>query len=129
MSGRASLVLAIESSCDETGVAVVESGRRILAQAVASQIALHAPAGGIVPELAARAHLRWIVPALQEVLATTGVTIGEIDAIAVTAGPGLAGSLLVGIAFAKTLARQAARPGEPPRGPPVRGLAAGSRRA
>jgi len=65
-------VLAIESSCDETGVAVVQGGRRILAQAVASQIALHAPAGGIVPELAARAHLSWMVPALQEVLATTG---------------------------------------------------------
>ena len=110
MSGQASLVLAIESSCDETGVAVVQGGRRILAQAVASQIALHAPAGGIVPELAARAHLRWIVPALQEVLATTGVTMGEVDAIAVTAGPGLAGSLLVGIAFAKTLAWAYRRP-------------------
>ncbi|MDR3545424.1 MAG: tRNA (adenosine(37)-N6)-threonylcarbamoyltransferase complex transferase subunit TsaD, partial [Candidatus Limnocylindrales bacterium] len=110
MSGRASLVLAIESSCDETGVAVVQGGRRILAQAVASQIALHAPAGGIVPELAARAHLRWIVPALEEVLATAGITIGEVDAIAVTAGPGLAGSLLVGIAFAKTLAWAYRRP-------------------
>ena len=110
MNGRASLVLAIESSCDETGVAVVQGGRRILAQAVASQIALHAPAGGIVPELAARAHLRWIVPALEEVLATTGVTMGEVDAIAVTAGPGLAGSLLVGIAFAKTLAWAYRRP-------------------
>ena len=104
MSAREPLLLAIESSCDETGVALVVGGRRILAQAVASQIALHAPAGGIVPELAARAHLRWVVPALAEVLKTAGVTIPEVDGIAVTAGPGLAGSLLVGIAFAKTLA-------------------------
>ncbi|HZL15543.1 MAG TPA: tRNA (adenosine(37)-N6)-threonylcarbamoyltransferase complex transferase subunit TsaD, partial [Verrucomicrobiae bacterium] len=104
MSGHEPLLLAIESSCDETGVALVAGGRRIVAQAVASQIALHAPAGGIVPELAARAHLRWIVPALREVLETGGVTLPEVDGIAVTAGPGLAGSLLVGIAFAKTLA-------------------------
>ena len=110
MSGREPLLLAIESSCDETGVALVASGRRILAQAVASQIALHAPAGGIVPELAARAHLRWIVPALAEVLETAGVTVPEVDGIAVTAGPGLAGSLLVGIAFAKTLAWAHRRP-------------------
>ena len=110
MSGREPLLLAIESSCDETGVALVAGGRRILAQAVASQIALHAPAGGIVPELAARAHLRWIVPALKEVLETAGVTIPEVDGIAVTAGPGLAGSLLVGIAFAKTLAWAHRRP-------------------
>jgi N6-L-threonylcarbamoyladenine synthase len=104
VSGREPLLLAIESSCDETGVALVAGGRRIVAQAVASQIALHAPAGGIVPELAARAHLRWIVPALREVLETGGVTLPQVDGIAVTAGPGLAGSLLVGIAFAKTLA-------------------------
>ena len=104
MSGREPLLLAVESSCDETGVALVLGGRRILAQSVASQVALHGPAGGIVPEVAARAHLRWIVPALAEVLETAGVTIPEVDGIAVTAGPGLAGSLLVGIAFAKTLA-------------------------
>ncbi len=110
MTTRESLVLAIESSCDETGVALVADGRRIVAQAVASQIALHAPAGGIVPELAARAHLRWIVPALSEVLGSAGVTIPEVDAIAVTAGPGLAGSLLVGVAFAKTLAWAHRRP-------------------
>jgi N6-L-threonylcarbamoyladenine synthase len=103
MSHRETLILAIESSCDETGVALVAGGRRIVAQAVASQVALHAPAGGIMPELAARAHLRWIVPALAEVLETADVTVPEVDAIAVTAGPGLAGSLLVGIAFAKAL--------------------------
>jgi N6-L-threonylcarbamoyladenine synthase len=102
MSG--SLILAIESSCDETGIAVVEDGRRIHANVVASQVALHAPTGGIVPEVAARAHLRWIVPVLDEALATAGVTPRDVDAVAVTCGPGLAGSLLVGINFAKTLA-------------------------
>jgi len=98
------LLLAIESSCDETGVAVVAGGRRVLGQAIASQVALHAPTGGIVPELAARAHLRWIVPALDEALAEADIALGRVDAVAVTAGPGLAGSLLVGLAFAKTLA-------------------------
>jgi tRNA N6-adenosine threonylcarbamoyltransferase len=98
------LVLAIESSCDETGVAVVEDGRRILANVVASQVALHAPSGGIVPEVAARAHLRWILPVLDEAWADAGVTWDDIAAVTVTDGPGLAGSLLVGINVAKTLA-------------------------
>jgi N6-L-threonylcarbamoyladenine synthase len=98
------LLLAVESSCDETGVALVEDGRRIHANIVASQVALHAPTGGIVPEVAARAHLRWIVPALDEAMGTAGVTMDDVDAVAVTYGPGLAGSLLVGINFAKTLA-------------------------
>ena len=98
------LILAIESSCDETGIAVVEGGRRIRADIVASQVALHAPTGGIVPEVAARAHLRWIVPVLDEALTTAGVELGDIDAIAVTYGPGLAGSLLVGVNMAKALA-------------------------
>jgi N6-L-threonylcarbamoyladenine synthase len=102
MSGP--LVLAVESSCDETGIALVEDGRRIHANVVASQVALHAPTGGIVPEVAARAHLRWIVPVLDEALGTAGVTPRDLDAVAVTYGPGLAGSLLVGINFAKTLA-------------------------
>ncbi|MFL5869752.1 MAG: tRNA (adenosine(37)-N6)-threonylcarbamoyltransferase complex transferase subunit TsaD [Solirubrobacterales bacterium] len=102
MSGP--LILAIESSCDETGVALVEGGRRIHANVVASQIALHAATGGIVPEVAARAHLRWIVPALDEALAGAGARLSDVDAIAVTYGPGLAGSLLVGINFAKALA-------------------------
>jgi N6-L-threonylcarbamoyladenine synthase len=97
-------ILAVESSCDETAIALVEDGRRIHANVVASQIALHAPTGGIVPEVAARAHLRWIVPVLDEALETAGVTPRDLDAIAVTYGPGLAGSLLVGINFAKTLA-------------------------
>ena len=108
MSGP--LLLAVESSCDETSVAVVEGGRRIHANVVASQVALHAPTGGIVPEVAARAHLRWIVPVLDEALATAGVTMGDVDAVSVTYGPGLAGSLLVGINFAKALAWAHAKP-------------------
>ena len=102
MSGP--LVLAVESSCDETGIALVEGGRRIHANVVASQVALHAPTGGIVPEVAARAHLRWILPVLDAALADAGATVDDVDAIAVTHGPGLAGSLLVGINTAKTLA-------------------------
>jgi N6-L-threonylcarbamoyladenine synthase len=98
------LLLSIESSCDETGVALIDGGRRIVSNVVASQVALHAPTGGIVPELAARAHLRWIVPTLDEAWAGSGVEWGDLDAIAVTYGPGLAGSLLVGINFAKALA-------------------------
>jgi N6-L-threonylcarbamoyladenine synthase len=98
------LLLAIESSCDETGIALVEDGRRIHADIVASQVALHGPTGGIVPEVAARAHLRWIVPVLDEALETAGVGMADVDAVAVTYGPGLAGSLLVGVNFAKALA-------------------------
>lgn len=99
----ASLVLAIESSCDETGIAVIEDGRRIVSNVVASQVALHAPSGGIVPEVAARAHLRWIVPVLDEAWRDAGIDWPDLSAIAVTYGPGLAGSLLVGINFAKAL--------------------------
>ena len=102
MSGP--LVLAIESSCDETGVALVEGGRRIHSNVVASQVALHAASGGIVPEVAARAHLRWILPALDEALEAAGAGWTDVDAVGVTYGPGLAGSLLVGINVAKTLA-------------------------
>jgi N6-L-threonylcarbamoyladenine synthase len=98
------LILAVESSCDETGIALVEGGRRIHSNVVASQTALHAATGGIVPEVAARAHLRWIVPVLDEALEGAGASARDVDAIAVTYGPGLAGSLLVGINFAKSLA-------------------------
>ena len=91
-------------SCDETGIALIEDGRRIVANVVASQVALHAPTGGIVPEVAARAHLRWIAPVLDEAWADAGATWDDVDAVAVTYGPGLAGSLLVGINFAKALA-------------------------
>ncbi len=108
MSG--SLVLAVESSCDETGIALVEDGRTVHANVVASQVAIHAATGGIVPEVAARAHLRWIVPVLDEALRDAGATFGDVDAVAVTRGPGLAGSLLVGVNFAKTLAWVHERP-------------------
>jgi N6-L-threonylcarbamoyladenine synthase len=104
------LILAVESSCDETGIALVEGGRRIHSNIVASQTALHAATGGIVPEVAARAHLRWIVPVLDEALAVAGASVKDVDAIAVTYGPGLAGSLLVGINFAKSLAFVHGRP-------------------
>ena len=108
MSGP--LLLSIESSCDETGIALVEGGRRIHANVVASQVALHAATGGIVPEVAARAHLRWIVPVLEAAWADSGVDWPDIDGIAVTYGPGLAGSLLVGLNFAKALAHVRGKP-------------------
>lgn len=102
MNGR---ILAVETSCDETAVAVVEDGRRIVANVVASQVALHSATGGIVPEVAARAHLRWMIPVLEEARREAGIEDwSTIEAVAVTEGPGLAGSLLVGITLAKTLA-------------------------
>ena len=97
-------ILAIESSCDETGVAIVVGGRRIESNQVATQVALHAATGGIVPEVAARQQLRWIVPTLEAALAESGAGWDEIDAVAVTYGPGLIGSLLVGVNVAKALA-------------------------
>ena len=103
MSG-AGLILAIESSCDETAAAVVQRGARTLSSVVASQIATHARYGGVVPELASREHLRAIVPVVRAALAQANVTLDDLDAIAVTSGPGLAGALLVGITYAKALA-------------------------
>ena len=101
-SGR---ILAVESSCDETAVAVVEGGRRIVASVIASQVQLHSATGGIVPEVAARAHLRWMIPVLDEARTRAGIDDwSDLDAVAVTEGPGLAGSLLVGITMAKTVA-------------------------
>jgi N6-L-threonylcarbamoyladenine synthase len=97
-------ILGIESSCDETGAAVVRSGQEILSNIVASQISTHSPYGGVVPELASREHLRAIVPVVRQALAEAGQTYASVDAIAVTQGPGLAGALLVGISFAKALA-------------------------
>jgi N6-L-threonylcarbamoyladenine synthase len=97
-------VLAIETSCDETGVAVVIGGRRIVANQVATQIALHAATGGIVPEVAARQQLRWIVPTVRAAMADAEVGWDDLDAVAVTCGPGLIGSLLVGVNVAKALA-------------------------
>ncbi len=104
------LILGIETSCDETAAAVVRRGAEILSNTVASQIAVHLPYGGVVPELASREHLRNILPVVRESLKTAGVGYPEIDAIAVTEGPGLAGALLVGISFAKSLAMALGKP-------------------
>jgi N6-L-threonylcarbamoyladenine synthase len=97
-------ILAIETSCDETAAAVVHEGRWVRSNVVASQIALHERYGGIVPELASRRHITAIVPVMREALDVAQTTRDEIDAIAVTEGPGLAGALLVGVNVAKTLA-------------------------
>ena len=97
-------ILGIESSCDETAAAVVRSGEQILSSVVASQISIHQPYGGVVPELASREHLRAIVPVVRRALADAGRTYESIDALAVTQGPGLIGALLVGIGYAKALA-------------------------
>ncbi|MGA3039722.1 MAG: tRNA (adenosine(37)-N6)-threonylcarbamoyltransferase complex transferase subunit TsaD [Bryobacteraceae bacterium] len=96
-------ILGIESSCDETAAAVVEDGVAILSSAVASQLDTHGRYGGVVPELASREHLRAIVPVTREALDRAGTTLADLSAIAVTAGPGLVGSLLVGITYAKGL--------------------------
>jgi len=97
-------ILGIESSCDETAAAVVRSGEQMVSNVVFSQIPTHQPYGGVVPELASREHLRAIVPVVRKALADAGQTYQSIDALAVTQGPGLAGSLLVGISYAKALA-------------------------
>jgi N6-L-threonylcarbamoyladenine synthase len=97
-------ILGIESSCDETAAAVVRSGEQLISNVVASQIATHQPYGGVVPELASREHLRAIVPVVRKALADARHSYTSVDAIAVTQGPGLAGSLLVGISYAKALA-------------------------
>jgi N6-L-threonylcarbamoyladenine synthase len=103
------LVLGIETSCDETGVGIVR-GHTLLADAVASSVEEHARFGGVVPEVASRAHLEAMVPTLQRACDTAGVSLHDVDAIAVTAGPGLAGALLVGVAAAKALALSLGKP-------------------
>lgn len=97
-------ILGIETSCDETAAAVVEDGRTILSNVIASQIELHAPYGGVFPEMAARAHIEAIVPVVERALAEAHVGWQDLDAVAVTYGPGLPGSLLVGLNFAKGIA-------------------------
>ena len=104
------LVLGIESSCDETGLALYDSERGLLAHALHSQIAMHREYGGVVPELASRDHIRRALPLLEEVLAKSGAARSDIDAIAFTQGPGLAGALLVGASIANALAMAWNRP-------------------
>ena len=103
-------ILGIESSCDETAAAVVRSGEEVISNVVHSQIATHQPFGGVVPELASREHLRAIVPVVREALEDAGQSYQTIDALAVTKGPGLAGSLLVGLSYAKALAYALQKP-------------------
>ena len=101
---KGGLILGIESSCDETAAAVVRDGFEVLGNVVASQVALHAAYGGVVPELASREHLRNIVPVVRAAMEQAGIAFEDLDAVAVTQGPGLAGALLVGILYAKALA-------------------------
>lgn len=104
------LVLGIESSCDETAASVVADGTRILSNVVASQIKIHERFGGVVPELASREHLRKIVPIVDEACRQAGTTLADIEAVAVTEGPGLIGSLLVGLVYGKALALSLGKP-------------------
>ncbi len=97
-------LLAIETSCDETAAAVLEGGKRLLSNVVASQIKIHSEYGGIVPELASRHHLESIVPVVDEAIESAGIDVSQLEGVAVTQGPGLVGSLLVGLSFAKAFA-------------------------
>ncbi len=104
------IVLGIESSCDETAAALVSGERLILAQRIASQDEAHRPYGGVVPEIAARAHVERLTPLIEEVMAEAGLTLADVDAIAATAGPGLIGGVMVGLVTAKALAMAAEKP-------------------
>ena len=104
------LILAIESSCDETAAAVVKNGREVLSNVISSQIALHTLYGGVVPEIASRKHIEKINYVIQEALDQAHVTLEDLDAIGVTYGPGLVGALLVGVAEAKAIAYAAKLP-------------------
>lgn len=104
------LILAIESSCDETAASVVRNGREVLSNVISSQIALHTQFGGVVPEIASRKHIEKINQVITQALSDAGVTLGEITAIGVTYGPGLVGALLVGVAEAKAIAYAAKKP-------------------
>ena len=103
-------ILGIESSCDETAAAVVADGREILSSVVASQVDIHRKYGGVVPELASREHLRQIVPVVREALGEAKLALTDVDAVAVTQGPGLVGSLLVGVTYGKVLASSLGKP-------------------
>ena len=104
------IVLGIESSCDETAAALVEDGRRILSSVVSSQVTIHRPYGGVVPELASRQHVKVIIPVISQALQRADLEMSSVDGIAVTQGPGLVGSLLVGIGVAKGLAYATGKP-------------------
>lgn len=104
------LILAIESSCDETAAAVVRNGREVLSNVISSQIDLHTLYGGVVPEIASRKHIERINQVIEEALSTAGVSLAQTDAVAVTYGPGLVGALLVGVAEAKAIAYAAGKP-------------------
>jgi len=110
MGPKARIVLGIESSCDETAVALVTSDRRILAERIASQEKEHAPYGGVVPEIAARAHAERLAPMLEEVMGDAGLLLAEVDAVAATAGPGLIGGVMVGLVTGKALAMASGKP-------------------
>jgi N6-L-threonylcarbamoyladenine synthase len=110
MPAMATRILGIESSCDETAAAVVADGREILSNIVASQISVHRKYGGVVPELASREHLRSVVPVVREALERAGLSFADIDAVGVTYGPGLVGSLLVGLTYGKVLASALGKP-------------------
>src|SRR5512143_2657260 len=97
-------ILAIESSCDETACAILENGRALLASTVASQLDIHARYGGVFPEVASRQHVLSIIPVVEQTLVQSNLTLKDVDAIAVTRGPGLAGSLVVGMNMAKGIA-------------------------
>lgn len=110
MKPSGALILGIESSCDETAAAVVAGGRRILSNIIASQADLHSRYGGVVPEIASRQHVGAVLPVIDEALRTAGVNLADIDGIAVTAGPGLVGALLVGVSAAKGIAEVTGKP-------------------
>lgn len=104
------IVLGIESSCDETAAALVDSERRVIAQRIASQDEAHRPYGGVVPEIAARAHAERVTPLVAATLADAGMTLADVDAVAATAGPGLIGGVMVGLVSAKALAMASGKP-------------------
>lgn len=108
-AGRAT-ILAIESSCDETAAAVVRDGREVVSSVIASQIPLHAMYGGVVPEIASRKHVESVDPVVDEALRQAGMALSDVDALAVTYGPGLVGALLIGVSAAKALAYAADKP-------------------
>src|SRR5882724_4353146 len=108
--GKPVRILGIETSCDETAAAVIENGSRLLSSVVASQMAMHGKYGGVVPELASREHLRAIVPVVRQAVEEAGLEYSDLDAIAVTQGPGLVGALMVGMSYAKSLSLALEKP-------------------